>query len=241
MGTTREYIDAAAEEILLQHIDRDRYTRDKTKYDAWCARQKQLEAFSAGNQSKSGRDWRQDKVITYDTLNDLLRIDGLCGADFFRMLGVDPVFAEPEYAEIIDLCSRLDESQLHALIDRVDLLATDWQRHPDIAVLQPSERVLTVFERRVPRTSRRSECPAALERAWADGHRYTTIPIRDIPEVCTFLRVSPHWVMRMADDISMYVDGRPQVDCLLDRYSFVSDKLLCMMMIRDFVSQEVSK
>ena len=164
--------------------------------------------------------------LGYDSMNELLSTaDGaITVAEIMEQLGVDVVYAEPEYEEIIVLCEQLDKEGLEHILSIADRLAADWQREPTIAALQPTARAFALIRRRTRESERVNTMPCVLERPWRDHHGSTRIPFAAMPEVCEYLRVSPHWVMRLPDDVPFYCPEQPMIDVILDRYSFISAK-----------------
>ena len=164
--------------------------------------------------------------LDYDSMNELLSTsDGaITVAEIMEQLGVDVVYAEPEYEEIIVLCEQLDKEGLEHILSIADRLAADWQNEPKIAALQPTARAFALIRRRTRESERVNTMPRVLERAWKDYHGSTRIPFTGMPEVCAYLGVSPHWVMHLPDDVPFYCPEQPMIDVILDRYSFISER-----------------
>ena len=164
--------------------------------------------------------------LGYDSMNDLLSTsDGaITVAGIMEQLGVDVVYAEPEYEEIIVLCEQLDEEGLKYILSIADRLASDWQRDSKIDELQPTARAFALIRRRTRESERVNTMPRVLERAWKDYHGGTRIPFTGMPEACAYLGVSPHWVMHLPDDVPFYCPEQSMIDVILDRYSFISAK-----------------
>lgn len=164
--------------------------------------------------------------LGYDSMNELLSTSSgaITVAGIMEQLGVDVVYAEPEYEEIIVLCEQLDKEGLEHILSIADRLASDWQREPTIAALQPTARAFALIQRRTRESERLSTMPRVLERPWRDHHGSTRVPFVAMPEVCEYLRVSPHWVMHLPDHVPFYCPEQPMIDVILDRYSFISQR-----------------
>ena len=177
--------------------------------------------------------------VRYDTMNELLSAanGAVSVSEIMAMLGVDPIYAEPEYETVIALCARMNEAELTRSLQLADMLTTDWQRpyetRPEIT--RPTERVFALVERRRRGHGRAKGVPEDLGRAWGDHHRCTKIPFTAMPEICAFLKVSPHWALCLPDDVPYYCAGSARIDLVLDRYSFIPghDKPLFIALLKD--------
>lgn len=180
--------------------------------------------------------------IKYDTMNNLLSKTNnvISVSELMTLLGVKPVYSEPEYETIIDLCRQLSVDALKKCLQIADQLVTDWQREPKMDKLQPSERIFALVERRRRGHDRVTDAPVDLARAWVDHHRGTRVPFAAIPETCAYLNASPHWIMRLSDDVPYYCKDTPLIDVILDRYSFIpkKDKKLFIALLNDLCERK---
>lgn len=190
-----------------------------------------------------GLDRANGKRISlgYDSMNQLLSTSGgaITVAEILEQLGVDVVYAEPEYEEIIVLCEQLDKEGLERILSIADRLASDWQRDSRIDALQPTARAFALVQRRTRESERLNSIPRVLERLWKDHHGSTRIPFIAMPEVCEYLGVSPHWVMRLPNDVPFYCPEQPMIDVILDRYSFISarNKPLFLELLKSYAER----
>ena len=171
--------------------------------------------------------------IRYETMNELLSTakGTVSASEIMSMIGVEPIFSEPEYETIIALCGQMNQAELARTLQIADMLTTD----REMKTTRPTERIFALVLRRRYGHERATGVPEALARAWVDHHRSTKIPFAAMPEVCAFLKASPHWAMCLPDNVPYYCTGRPKIDMILDRYSFIPehDKALFLDILKD--------
>lgn len=175
--------------------------------------------------------------VRYDTMNEFLSaVNGAISvSEIMAMIGAEPIYSEPEYETIIALCGQMNQTELARSLLIADMLTTDWQRELKPKITRPTERIFELVLRRRHGHERATGVPEALARAWVDHHRSTKIPFAAMPEVCAFLKASPHWAMCLPDNVPYYCAGSPQIDMVLDRYSFIPehDKPLFLDVLQD--------
>lgn len=175
--------------------------------------------------------------VRYDTMNELLSaVNGTISvSEIMAMIGVEPIYSEPEYETIIALCGQMNQAELGWSLQIADMLMTDWQRELKSEITRPTERIFALVLRRRRGHDRTKSGPEYLSRAWMDHHGNTKIPFASMPEVCAFLKASPHWVMNLSDNVAYYCALNPQIDMVIDRYSFIPehDKPLFLDLLQD--------
>ena len=218
MGRLLEFVDFDMETKLLQ------YAEGLTDPEV----QAQLAQFRKDNvgHTPKGKGAPQ-KHLSYDSLQRYLRICGMNGREFFALNGLEigyPALTEAGDSIMEELgfyADRIDPKALDRLISTTERLVPALITSPEMKRAQPTKRAMLLLTQWYKMTSRH-KAPTSLMHSWKDKHYATSFPTRDIPKICDYLKVSPHWLMRM--DHCCLCSQNERTEYFLDLIPFISEK-----------------
>ena len=235
MGTLREYIDGysnnTAQEKLYAFIESRESEPDPRERAKWQERNSKLKEYRGNYQRPASINDKQggsiEKRLTFDSLTDILRIAGMSGKEFFEAIGVTVQWPSRDFQRLAQICEQLSEKDRKAVAETAFFLSTDWWKQEKIIHMQPSLRIRAYFKRTVPYTLQ-SGAPKTLlavskygESRQGPSTVFLTIPVEDFPAISVYLQLSPHWLMRLPEDVPFF-GTTGDVDSILDAYSFMT-------------------
>lgn len=235
MAKLREFLDSrndsTIENFIYAYIDRDKDSKDVDKRSAWEKRHAQTENFRQRIISKTItpkaellENGPRIRRVTYDMLPELLRIAELNGRQLYELMGVTVPWPDEQFRILAERCELLPEKMIDQIFTSAVQMTPNWWMSDEIKEAHPSDRARLLFQHRFPRTMRKTiDCPP-LEKVWNDQHSAYTIPFLDFPEVAQTLNVNLHWLLCF-DDRTCFFGSRPEIDLILNVFSFMPDRL----------------
>ena len=162
------------------------------------------------------------KLLTYDSLSDILRIWGMNGRDAGEIMGVTFEWPTEAFRNVAGCCDSFDQETLNRVHRTAYKLSNSWWKQEKIANAQPTVRARSWFIAKIPYAAQK-EAPEKLYAAARSSEGFMSIPFSVFPEVSAYLEVSPHWLLKFPPDIPFYGD-KPLLDQILDAFSFMSEE-----------------
>lgn len=243
---TRERIPAEYTDPLHNYIqemlqdpslDEAVRTEKKEAYDLYIVNH---EPVNLRQRSPETGEYYVQKLTLYGSgeFNELLRIADLSFKDYFEKIRFPkqtssegetqkPVFPELREDEIWlrDTCDNMDPDTFQKVSELAVEVSPKFWSAPGSEFWTPTIRALTLIQRQIQMTERRTKLQAPLNtptlmNALRDRHQRTNVSMEDLLFVANAFHVSVHWLM-MGDDKVAATARKPSTEKVLTAYSFM--------------------